>query len=184
MKLVKIQDYQLKVEDELLLLKPFKILYDKDKSKDKSKFMEFLTILYFLIDPRSDYSYIVSDELRLKEILVSNGITKASFSKEEQVCIDLYKQLTTTASLELLRSTKIAIDKVKSFLENVDLTALDEKGKPVYTINSVTQAIKMIPSLAKEVTEAEKAVAKEIEEAGRARGNAGMKTLMDDGIIA
>ena len=42
----------------------------------------------------------------------------------------------------------------------------------------------MIPSLAKEVTEAEKAVAKEIEEAGRARGNAGMKTLMDDGIIA
>ena len=91
MKLVKIQDYQLKVEDELLLLKPFKTLYDKDKSKDKSKFMEFLTILYFLIDPRSDYSYIVSDELRLKEILVSNGITKTSFSKEEQVCIDLYK---------------------------------------------------------------------------------------------
>jgi hypothetical protein len=31
--------------------------------------------------------------------------------------------------------------------------------------------------------EAEKMVSKEIEEAGRARGNQGVKTLMDDGIL-
>lgn len=183
MKLIKIENYQLKVEDELLLLKPFKILYDKDKSKDKAKFIEFLTIIYFLIDPRSDYSYIVNDDLRLKEILKTNGIKKDSFTKEEKECINLYKELTTTVSLELLRSTKVAIDKVKSFLESVDLTLLDDKNKPIYTIDSVTRAIKMIPSLAKEVTDAEKAVAKEIEEAGRARGNQGSKTLMDDMVL-
>lgn len=183
MKLVKIENYELKVEDELLLLKPFKSLYDKDKTKGKQKFFEFLTILYFLIDPRSDYSYIVDDDQRLHEILLTNGIKKDSFTKEEEVCIDLYKKLTTTVSLELLRSTKVAIDKVKTFLESLDLTTLDDKGKPIYTIDSVTRAIKMIPSLAKEVTDAEKAVAKEIEEAGRARGNQGSKTLMDDGIL-
>ena len=41
MKLVKINNYRLEVEDELLLLKPFKEVYKADKTKDKSKFMDF-----------------------------------------------------------------------------------------------------------------------------------------------
>jgi hypothetical protein len=56
----------------------------------------------------------------------------------------------------------------------------DERGKAIYTINSITQAIKQIPQLAKDIMEAEKIVAKEIEEQGRARGG-NNKTLFDDG---
>ena len=88
-----------------------------------------------------------------------------------------------TTSSELLRRTKIAVDKVGTFLENVDLTLLDDKGKPVYTINSVTTAIKQVPQLAKDLVEAEKAIKKDLEESGRARGNQGVKTLMDDEIL-
>jgi len=96
----------------------------------------------------------------------------------------LYKQLTTTISQELLRSTKVAISKVRDFLETVDLTATDDKtGKPIYTINSITSAIKQIPQLAKDVMDAEKAVAKEIQEQGTARGGNDSKSLMDDGIL-
>lgn len=181
MKLVRLDQYQLQVEDELLLLTPFKILYKKDKTKDKSNFMSFLTILYFTYDPRSDYSYIVDEEQRLKEVCTSNGFNVPKFTKEEYECINLYKKLTTTISQELLQSTKIAINKVRQFLETVDLTATDDKGKPVYTINSVTTAIKQIPQLAKDVMEAERAVAKEIQEQGRARGNSEM-SLFDKGL--
>ena len=70
---------------------------------------------------------------------------------------------------------------MRQFLETVDLTATDDKGKPVYTINSVTTAIKQIPQLAKDVMEAERAVAKEIQEQGRARGNSEM-SLFDKGL--
>jgi uncharacterized protein YoxC len=59
----------------------------------------------------------------------------------------------------------------------------DDKGKPVYTINSVTTAIKQIPQLAKDVMEAEKMVAKEIMEQGRARGGNENKAIMEDGIL-
>ena len=52
----------------------------------------------------------------------------------------------------------------------------------LFPINTVTAAIKQIPSLVKEVMEAEKMVSKEIEEAGRARGG-NNKKLMEDGII-
>ena len=58
--------------------------------------------------------------------------------------------------------------------------ATDDKGKPLYGINTVTSAIKQIPTLVKEITEAERMVTKEIEEAGRARGG-GARKLFEDG---
>ena len=113
MKLVRISNYKLEVEDELLLLKPFKELYKADKTKDKSKFFELLTILYFVYDPRSDYNYITNEEERLKEVCASNGFDIPKFNSKELECIDLYKQSVTTASTLLLEDTKITIEKIK-----------------------------------------------------------------------
>ena len=163
MKLVSYSNYQFKIEDELLLLKPFRLLHNADRTQNKDKFMNFLSIVYFTYDPRSDYSYIVDDDLRLKEVCESNGLDIPKFNKQELECIELYKKLTTTISAELLRSTKVAVDKVRKFLEDIDLTEVDDKGRLVYPINTVTAAIKQVPQLAKEVREAEKIVAKEIE---------------------
>ena len=183
MKLVKINNYQVEFEEELLLLKPFRQLYKSDKNRDKRGFMDFLTLVYFTYDPRSDYSYIVDEEARLREVCTTNGIELPKFTELQNVCISLYKQLTTTISQELLRSTKVAINKVRDFLETVDLKATDDKGKPLYTISSVTTAIKQIPQLARDVMEAEKAVEKELESVGTARGGNESKSLMDDGIL-
>lgn len=144
--------------------------------------MEFLTIVYFVYDPRSDYSYITNEKERLKEVCETNGFKVDKFTGLEIECINLYKKLTTTINQSLLESAKIAIDKVKDFLENVDLYAEDDKGKPKYTINSITTALKQIPELAKNVMETEKIVTKELEETGRARGG-NSKTLMDDSIL-
>jgi hypothetical protein len=74
------------------------------------------------------------------------------------------------------------VDKVRQFLREVDLNAVDDKGKPLYTINTITMAIKQIPQLAKDLQEAEKIVSKEIEEQGRARGGNNNKKLFEDGI--
>ena len=183
MNLVKVENYEVKVDDNLLLLKPFRRRYTQDKSRDKTGFINFLMILYFVYDPRSEFQYIIDENQRLEEVCKSNGIRIPKFDSLEKECIELYKKMCVTTSSELLRRTKIAIDKVGTFLENVDLTLLDDKGKPVYTINSVTTAIKQVPQLAKDLAEAEKALRKDLEEAGRARGNQGIKTLMDDGIL-
>ena len=182
MKLIRIENYQIQIEEELLLLTPFKKLYKKDKDRTKTNFYNFLTILYFTFDPRSDYNYIVNEELRLKEVCETNGFKVPKFSDLEKECINLYKQLNTTISLELLNSTRIAIDKVSEFLKTVDLKQQDDKGRPLYTISSITTAIKQIPQLAKDVMDAEKAVAKELAEQGRARGGNEKKHLFEDGI--
>lgn len=183
MKLVKVENYQIKFDDELLLLKPFRKLYKSDRNRDKRDFMDFLTLVYFTYDPRSDYSYIVNEHQRLGEVCATNGIEFKAFSDLQKECIELYKKLTTTMSQELLKSTKVAINKVKEFLESVDLTATDDKGRPIYTINNITTAIRQIPQLSKDIMETERAVAKEIQEQGTARGGNESKSLMDDGVL-
>lgn len=135
-----------------------------------------------MADPRSNYNYIIDEDARLQEICVQEGLPKNyKITKELQEVIDVYKKLTKTPSSELLQDTLIAIDKVREFLRTVDLTDVDDRGKPIYTINSVTTAIKQIPQLAKDITEAYRIVTKEIQEQGRARGTTD-KTIFEDGI--
>lgn len=184
MKLIEYINFEIKISDEALLVKPIRLLYNKDRSKSKEQFIKQMSYLYFYADPRSSYNYITNDKERSKAIIAQEGLPKDFKPSEElEKAISIYRQLTTTTSLLLLQDTRIAVDKVRDFLRNVDLNLLDDKGKPVYTINSITATIKQIPQLAKDLAEAEKLVTKEIEEQGRARGSQGNKTLMDDGIL-
>lgn len=166
------------------MIKPLRDLYNRDRTKNKDKFFQQISVIYFMVDPRSSFSYITDDDERLKAIIEENGLPNDfKVDKDLQKAIDVYKEHVVTTSYLLLQDTKIAIEKVRQFLRNVDLTLLDDKGKPVYTINSITTAIKQVPQLAKDVVETEKLVAREIEEQGRARGGMS-KTLADDGIEA
>lgn len=184
MHIIEYNNYRIEPTQEAFLIKPIRNLYNSDKSKTKEKFLQQMSILYFLADPRSSYSYIVDDQDRLKEIIKQEGLPENfKIDKELKLAIEEYKKHIITTSYLLLQDTKTAIDKLRSFLRQIDLTLTDDKGRPVYTINSITQTIKQIPQLAKDIIEAEKIVSKEIEEAGRARGGNDKKTIFEDGII-
>lgn len=183
MHILEYNNYQVEPTQEAFLIKPIRDLYNADKTKTKDKFMTQMSIIYFLVDPRSSYNYIIDEKDRLAAIIEQEGLpANFKIDKKLQSAIDIYKQHTTTTSSLLLQDTKLAIDKVRQFLRDVNLKDTDDKGKPLYTINSVTSAIKQIPQLAKDVIEAEKAINREIEEHGKLRGTAN-KTLMDDGIL-
>ena len=183
MKLLNVENYQVKVADEALLVKPIRDLFNADKSKDKENFYTECSIIFFMADPRSSYGHIVDDEERFEAVKVQEGLPKNyKISKELQLAIDTYKQLTTTISSQLLEDTYVAIDKLRKFLRNIDLYAVDDKGKPLYTISSITSAIKAIPQLTKDIQEAEKQVNSDILELGRKRGGDKGKALFEDGI--
>ena len=182
MHLVELVNYEIVPTQECFLIRPIRQLFNADRSKNKEKFMQQLSVIYFMADPRSSYGYMTDDNERLEAIKIQEGLPKNyTISKELQLAIDTYRKLTTTISSQLLEDTYVAIDKLRKFLRNIDLYAVDDKGKPLYTINNITQAIKQIPQLSKDLLEAEKIVSKEIEEQGRARGG-NNKTLFEDGI--
>ena len=181
MHLLEYENFEIKISPEAFLVKPIREIYNDDKTDNKESFMQQMSFMFFMVDPRSTYSYITDLEERANEVIDQEGLPKDfTPSKKLKRAMEVYEKHTITSSYALLEAAKIAVDKVGRFLKDVDLNTLDDKGKPVYTINSITSAIKQIPQLAKDLVEAEKVVAKEIEEKGRARGG-NNKTLLDDG---
>jgi hypothetical protein len=181
MKLFKYKDYTLTISDEAYALKPFKRLVDRDRTKEKTKSMKELAYIYFMHDPRSDFSFEINDKDRDERVKMSLGIDP-DWSPDKQVeeAIELYKYLTTTTSSLLLQSTKDSIENVRTALTRITFTETDEKGRPLYNLAQVVGAIKLIPGLVKELADAEKAVAKEIEEVGAMRGLK-QKSILEDG---
>ena len=179
MKLFKYEGYKLHISEEAFVLKPFKELWNRDKSKNKDKALQELAYVYFMCDPRSDYQYIVDEEDRAKAIKEGEGIdSKWKPDNKVIMAMEFYKQFKPVSAL-LLEDTRVAVDKLRQLLRNIDLTEVDDKGKPIYTLNTVTATIKQIPSLVKDLDEAEKAIAKEIMESDKVRG-AQEKSMYED----
>lgn len=171
MKLLKYENYQVEPSEELFLLKDFRNLYNKDRSKNKEKFMEILSVVYFVYDPRSTYADIFDEEERLNEVVKQEGLDNSfKITPEIQKAIDTYIRVTTTTSQKLLDSMRKSIAKIGEFLENVNLYEVDDKGRQVYNVSQIVQATDKIPQLAKKLIETEKIVNAEISEQGRIRG--------------
>lgn len=178
-KLFKYEGYTVTVEPEALLLSPFKDLWDRDESPDKHIAMQELGFIYFMGDPRSDYQFIIDEKERIKEIKKGQGMP-ASWKPDAKVkkALEFYNRF-KPASAGLLEDTRVAVNKLRQLLRNIDLEAEDDKGRPIYTLNTVTATIKQIPGLVKDLDEAERTLAKDIINEGKARGSQ-TKALYED----
>lgn len=181
-KLFRFDNYKLTISEEAFTIKVFADIWNRDKSKDKSVAIAELGFVYHFCDPRSDYQSIVSKTERQKAIIEGEGLKK-TWKPDDIVknAINYYCQFKPIAS-HLLESTRIAVDKVRKFLEEIDLNATDNNGKPLYTINNIINAIKESMKLVKEVDAAEKALNIELKSIGKMRGGA-EKSLMEDSFL-
>jgi uncharacterized protein YoxC len=181
MKLFKYEGYKVIISEEALLLKPFKDIWNRDKSKNKSTALQELGFIYFMEDPRSDYQYIVDINERQKAIMEGEGLSdKWKPDKLIKEAMKFYETFKSTGAL-LLEDTRFAVDKLRKLLRDIDLSKTDDHEKPIYTLNTITSTIKQIPDLIKELDNAERAITTEMKSGSRMRGS-GEKTLFDDGI--
>ena len=74
MKLFKYEGYKITIDPEAMLLKPFKKIWNRDKTASKDKAMMELGFIYFFCDIRSDYQYIVDLEERKNAIKLGEGM--------------------------------------------------------------------------------------------------------------
>lgn len=178
-KLFKRDGYEIKVEPEALLLKPFKKIWNRDRSKDKNRAMQELGFIYFVCDPRSDYQYLIDLDTRMDAVKQGEGLpTDWTPDQTVKEAMEFYSSFKPTSAL-LLEDTRFAVNKLREHLKNLDLEAVDLKGKPIYTLNTITATIKQIPDLIKGLDEAEKAVTSDIREMSKARGNH-EKSILED----
>lgn len=181
MKLFKYEGYKVVISEEAFAIKIFRQIWNRDRSLSKEKAIMELGYIYFMVDPRSDYQYLVDEEERSEAIKESEGLpSEWKPDKVIKEAMEFYSRFKPTAAL-LLEDTRYAVEKLRKLLRDIDLKEVDDKGKPIYTLNTVTATIKQVPSLAKDLDEAEKALASEMKISGKMRGQ-GEKTVFEDGL--
>lgn len=168
MKLLKYEGYNLTFEPEILTLKVFKKLYQRDKTKDKSKFLQELGFIYFYSDPRSDYQYLTDEEDRIKAIIEGEGLPNNwKIDKELKEAIDYYSSFKPVSAL-LLEDTRAMINGYRAKIRQMTANMANMEIKETKDIGDI---IIKIPVLVKSLDEAERAVAKEIIQNDRVRGS-------------
>lgn len=172
MKLIEFDGVEFKIADEALLVRPIRELFEKDKSKKKEEFWKQISYLWFMCDPRSSYMYLVNEDERAKEIKKQEGLGDDWKPSELLVeAMNIYRSQTVTTAAILLEGMRKGIDKLSAFLGE---TTFSEK-----TVASMTSALKQIPELAKALSDAEHALAKDFATDDKARGTA-VKAIGED----
>lgn len=181
MKLFKYEGYKVTISEEAYTLKPFRIIWNRDKSKSKDRALMELGYIYFMIDPRSDYQYIIDEEERSKNIIEGEGLPNNwKPDKVVKEGMKFYESFRTTSAM-LLEDLRATIDNVRKALRSFSFEDLDEKDR-VNAIKSVASTIATLPKLIKDLDETEKLIASEMKEAhGKVRGQK-EKSLLEDGI--
>ncbi len=174
MKLLKYEGYKVVIEPELLALKPFKQIWTRDKTVNKDKALAEIAFIYFMTDPRSDYQYLVDDNERMEAIKEGEGLPpKWEPDRIVTEAMEFYKSFKPISAL-LLEDTRFMVDKYRKRLKAQEFDELEIKD-----LKEAGALIKQIPSLVKDLNEAEKALNSEMRESGRMRGQ-GEKTIFED----
>lgn len=172
MKLIRYEDYELKLADEAFLVRPFRKLFNQDRSEKKEQFWRQMSYLYFMVNPASSYSYILDTAERARTIIEQEGLPEDFKPSPLLVeAMDIYRRLTTTPSKELLEAAMTAARTVSSFLKDPNiLRELDDKGKPRHSVSEITRALKDVEGIVSSLQNLQKKIEQELEDEGKARG--------------
>ena len=175
-KLFKYEGYKIVISEEAFALKPFRQIWQRDKTINKEKALMELGFIYFFCDPRSDYQFLVDDNERLEAIKEGEGLpTKWEPDKLLKEAMDFYMSFKPISAL-LLEDTRFMVNKYRKRLRSQEFDELE-----VRELKEVGALIKQIPSLVKDLDEAEKALNSEMRNSGKMRGQ-GEKTIFEDGL--
>lgn len=184
MRLIRYENYEIKLADEAFLVRPIRRLFHQDRSERKENFWRQISYLYFVVSPASPYSYIIDLDERAKAVIEQEGLPN-DFRPSELLleAMQVYRKLTITPSQKLLEAALKAADTVSQFLSDPTiLEKTDEKGRPLYQISSVTAALKNVEGITSSLQNLQKKVEQELqEEGGKARGSQEL-TLGDVGL--
>ena len=161
-------------EPEIFLIKEFKVLSDRDKTKNKSRLWKELTYIYLAIDWKSLYSQY-SEQERHQEALSDSGITEQEFNDPvfREACRKYKALQDSNKSIKMLRAAMNAADQfIDYFTDIVDLNERDTNGKPIFTAEKVMKEVGMLNKVHEELVTLENRVKKELTEKSTLRGGA------------
>lgn len=161
-------------EPEIFLVKEFKALINRDKTKKKDRVTRELSYIYLAIDWKSPYNQY-SELERHEEAINDSELSEEEFNDPifREACRK-YRQLQdSNKSIKLLEAAKRAADQFIDYFETiVDLNERDANGKPVFQAEKVMKEMAMLNKVHEELITLEDQVKKELTEQSTIRAGA------------
>jgi len=160
---------------EALMLRPFKKLWDRDKSVNKDKALSEFAYIYFMEDPRSDYQYITDRNDRAEEVTGSLGLRDWHEDAPVKEACELYRSF-KPVSAGLLEDTRYFVN---AFRKELRERSDSLSGLEIKELKEAMALAKQIPGLTKDLDDAEKTLNKDIMSELKARGSQ-TKSIFED----
>jgi len=159
-------DKQGKVEfaPQLLSIKEYKALWN-DRAPNTQLAVDEMSLIFFLTDVRSPYMRTEESE-RTIEVLMDIMPDNLNWKPDKLVlaCMEKYKEMSRTPSMDSLESAWIAQRKIDQFLQNINLEERDKNGKPVHNVKQIQMMQKDLPNSIKALQTTQRLVMTEMNE--------------------
>ena len=168
-------------EPEILLVKEFKALIQRDKSAEKDRATRELSYIYLAIDWKSPYSQY-SEHERHDEAISDSGLTESEFNDPifREACRKYRKLQESNKSVKLLEAARRAADQFIDYFETiVDLNERDINGKPIFSAEKVMKEMAQLSNVHEQLITLEKEVKESVSQESATRG--GVNTGYDPG---
>lgn len=156
---------------QALALKPFKALWDRDRTQDKKRSFAELALLYYVVDYRSPFNNYVDESERFRAALEIIDLNKGwKPDKKFDEAKELYRELQITPAIEALETARLALDKVKGFVNDLDMHERDNRGGYVHKPADLIRYVKDIEGALESLDKVEVRVKKQIENKNELKG--------------
>ena len=174
--------FALSFEPEVLMIKQFNKIIQRDKSKGKTIAMAELSYMWFFTNSKSDFLQIIDEEER-SETIVEAIIGLPKGWKPDKVVLDaieFYKKHSLTVTSRMLEDAMSIIDNMSKWAK-VAALHLDEMigDKPKYDISKIQAFIRDVPKMVATIKTLEDEVLKEKDTTDSHRGSQ-EKSMLED----
>ena len=161
----------LTIVDYTAVPSPYTLSLDKFRTIAKRKNgMKELAYIYYMCNHNSPF-YVYDHDERYKQVKVALfKDSKWSPDSKLKECMDLYNELSETSAVKLLKSAKTSIAKLEKYLRVIDLTALDDNGKPIYTAKDLIYNLEKMGKVVEGLSKLEELVRREEKVGNKNRG--------------
>jgi len=151
-----------------LAVPAFKELWDNEEDKTKAeREISYIVFKHHFKSPYKDF--LDRDKERtIKKELFDTYTWKPN--KKVKKAEEEYLKHQDTTNSRLLKSAKIAAEKLANYFETVDFSLLDKLGKPIYSAKDLSSNLQQVGNIVKSLTMLEKQVVTEQLERANVRG--------------
>lgn len=153
--LLEIEGGMLTVSPESLLIKEFKVIWNRDRSTKKERALIELAYIYHTVDFQSIYRnyHIDTRDAKVKLDLFNDRQWKPDIKVADGIM--RYKELQTTLSMQLLDDVELGLTKLRDYFRDIDFSQDDTNGMAaknfIQNVKSMGELVKSLKTLRDEV---------------------------------